>query len=67
MVFSVELWKYLVTFSTHNELIIWSCESWKLLQRLKFIRPYNTNNPMKLSVDGTGKYLFLSDIDNNVC
>ncbi|VVC44130.1 WD40/YVTN repeat-like-containing domain,Enhancer of mRNA-decapping protein 4, WD40 repeat region,WD40- [Cinara cedri] len=62
----IELWKYVVTFSSHNELILWSCETWKQIQKLKFVRPYNTNNPMKLSVDGTGRYLFLSDIDNNL-
>lgn len=66
-VFSVELWKYVVTFSTNNELMLWSCETWKCLQKLLFVRPSINNNPMKLSVDETGKYIFLSDIDNNVC
>lgn len=64
---SVELWKYVVTFSNHNEIILWSCETWECVQKLLFVRPYNTKNQMKLTVDGTGRYIFLNDIDNNVC
>lgn len=55
-----------MTFSNHNEIILWSCETWTCLQKLLFIRPCYTQNQMKLSVDGTGRYIFLSDIDNNV-
>jgi hypothetical protein len=66
-VFSIELWKYIVTYSNNNEIILWSCETWKRLQKLEFIRPYISDNPMKLTVDETGRYIFLSDIDHNVC
>lgn len=63
----MELWKYVVTLSNHNEIILWSCETWQSLQKITFVRPFIAMNPMKLAVDGTGKYLLLSDIDNNVC
>lgn len=65
--YSVELWKYVVTLSTQDEIILWSCETWKPLQKVQFVRPFTKLNPMKLTVDGTGRYIFLSDIDNNVC
>lgn len=56
-----------MTLTSHDEIHLWSCETWKPIQKLKFIRPsYLQKNPMKLSIDGTGKYIFLSDIDNNV-
>jgi len=57
----------MVTLSSHNEIILWSCETWECLQKLKFIRRDIGINSMKLAVDETGKYIFLSDIDNNVC
>ncbi|XP_050529005.1 enhancer of mRNA-decapping protein 4 [Daktulosphaira vitifoliae] len=63
---SIELWKYVVTLSTKNELFVWSCESWNCLQKLSFIQPFDSVNPMKLDIDGTGRYLFLSDIKNNL-
>jgi len=56
-----------VTFSNQNEIILWSCETWQCLQKLMFHRSTITENPMKLTVDETGRYIFLSDIDNNVC
>ncbi|XP_029348674.1 enhancer of mRNA-decapping protein 4 isoform X1 [Acyrthosiphon pisum] len=62
----VELWKYVVTLSNNDEIILWSCETWTSLQIVKFIRPFSKQNPMKLTVDGTGRYIFLSDIDNNL-
>ncbi|XP_025421939.1 enhancer of mRNA-decapping protein 4 [Sipha flava] len=62
----IELWKYIVTYSNNNEIILWSCETWKRLQKLEFIRPYISDNPMKLTVDETGRYIFLSDIDHNL-
>ncbi|XP_026817328.1 enhancer of mRNA-decapping protein 4 homolog [Rhopalosiphum maidis] len=62
----VELWKYVVTLSNNDDIILWSCESWKPLQKVKFVRPFTKLNPMKLTVDGTGRYIFLSDIDNNL-
>jgi len=65
--YSVELWKYVVTLSKHDEIILWSCETWTSLQTVKFVRPFTKLNPMKLTVDGTGRYIFLSDIDNSVC
>lgn len=65
--YSVELWKYVVTLSKHDEIILWSCETWTSLQTVKFVRPFTKLNPMKLTVDGTGRYIFLNDIDNNVC
>lgn len=55
-----------MTLSNQNEVLLWSCETWKCIQKLQFVRPYSKKNPMKLSVDGTGKYIFLSEIDNNV-
>lgn len=63
---SIEFWKYVVTLTDDNELMLWSCETWESLQKLKFIRGSATNNPMKLTVDETGRFIFLSDIDNNV-
>lgn len=62
----VELWKYVVTLSKHDEIILWSCETWKSIQIITFVRPFTKLNPMKLTVDGTGRYIFLSDIDNNL-
>lgn len=62
----VELWKYVVTLSTQDEIILWSCETWKPLQKVQFVRPFTKLNPMKLTIDGTGRYIFLSDIDNNL-
>lgn len=56
-----------MTLSNHDEIILWSCETWKFLQKIQFVRPFKKLNPMKLIVDGTGRYIFLSDIDNNVC
>lgn len=55
-----------MTLTNNNELILWSCETWTLLQKLTFVRRTLANNPMKLLVDETGKFIFLSDIDNNV-
>lgn len=62
----MELWKYVVTLTNKNEIILWSCETWQRLQKLSFVRPYVAGTPMKLAVDGTGRYILLSDIDNNV-
>jgi len=55
-----------VTLTDSSELILWSCETWTPLQKLTFVRRTLANNPMKLLVDETGKFIFLSDIDNNV-
>ncbi|XP_025194256.1 enhancer of mRNA-decapping protein 4 [Melanaphis sacchari] len=62
----VELWKYVVTLSNDDEIILWSCETWKILQKVKFVRSFSKLNSMKLTIDGTGRYIFLSDIDNNL-
>ncbi|KAL5237019.1 hypothetical protein ACI65C_004429 [Semiaphis heraclei] len=62
----VELWKYVVTLSKHDQIILWSCETWTSIQTITFVRPSTKLNPMKLTVDGTGRYIFLSDIDNNL-
>lgn len=57
-----------MTLSTNNEIVLWSCETWGRIQKLAFVRPFLTESQtMKLSIDETGRYLFLSDIDNNVC
>ncbi|XP_050426511.1 enhancer of mRNA-decapping protein 4 [Adelges cooleyi] len=59
-------WKYLVTMTNQNEIRLWCCESWECLQILSFVQPIGVDSPMKLTVDGTGKYLFLSNISNNL-
>jgi len=56
-----------VTLSKHDKIILWSCETWTSIQTITFVRPSTKLNPMKLTVDETGRYIFLSDIDNNVC
>lgn len=68
--FSSECWKFTITGANHNsEIKLWSCESWTCLQTIHFnMEPSSLimNVYLNISIDYTGQYLVLSDINNCV-
>nr|XP_023013294.1 enhancer of mRNA-decapping protein 4 [Leptinotarsa decemlineata] len=68
--YSSECWKFTITGANNNsEIKLWSCESWTCLQTIHF-KPESSNLIMSLylnmSIDYTGQYLTISDINNRV-
>ncbi|CAH1995790.1 unnamed protein product [Acanthoscelides obtectus] len=68
--YSSECWKFAITGANNNsEIKLWSCESWVCLQTIHFKSdPSNliTALYLNLSIDYTGQYLVVSDINNCV-
>ncbi|KAG5876298.1 hypothetical protein JTB14_028939 [Gonioctena quinquepunctata] len=68
--YSSECWKFTITGANNNsEIKLWSCESWTCLQTIHFKpKPSNLISGLYLnvSIDYTGQYLVISDINNRV-
>jgi enhancer of mRNA-decapping protein 4 len=67
---SSQCWKFTITGANHNsEQKLWSCETWTCLQTIQF-RPDPSNLIqsvyLKMSIDYTGQYLVMSDLNNKV-
>lgn len=59
------LWKNAITAAENNtELKIWSCETWKCTQTIKFKSPIDVDLILKAGIDRTASYLVLSDMTN---
>lgn len=62
---SKSLWKNAITGSENNtELKIWSCETWKCTQTIKFKSPIDVDLILNAGIDRTASYLVLSDMTN---
>ncbi|KAL4234139.1 enhancer of mRNA decapping 4 [Mactra antiquata] len=68
-----QFWKFAITGANYNqEIKLWSCESWKCLQTIRFLCPPNMPSNfsvepcMKASLDLSAKFFVLSDIKRNV-
>ncbi|KAL3282525.1 hypothetical protein HHI36_005706 [Cryptolaemus montrouzieri] len=63
-------WKFAITGANHNsELKLWSCETWTCLQTIHFqIDPTSIipNLFFKISIDHSGQYVVMSDINNKI-
>ncbi|KAJ8920900.1 hypothetical protein NQ315_015693 [Exocentrus adspersus] len=68
--YSSECWKFMITGANNNsEIKLWSCESWACLQTIHFkVNPKSLINNlyMNISIDYSGQYLVMSDINNRV-
>ncbi|XP_008200206.1 enhancer of mRNA-decapping protein 4 isoform X2 [Tribolium castaneum] len=67
---SSQCWKFTITGANHNsELKLWSCETWTCLQTIHF-KPDPSNLIqsvyLKMSIDYSGQYLLMSDLNNKV-
>ncbi|XP_055955286.1 enhancer of mRNA-decapping protein 4-like [Patella vulgata] len=68
-----QLWKFAVTGANKNqELKVWSCESWRCLQTVRFLNPPNVPSNftqdlcLKATMDLSARYLALSDTNKKV-
>ncbi|XP_056638330.1 enhancer of mRNA-decapping protein 4 isoform X1 [Diorhabda sublineata] len=68
--YSTECWKFTVTGANNNsEIKLWSCETWTCLQTIHFKSDPNSlisGLYLNISLDYTGQYLVVSDINNRV-
>ncbi|KAJ8960755.1 hypothetical protein NQ318_020048 [Aromia moschata] len=68
--YSSECWKFTITGANNNsEIKLWSCESWTCLQTVRFkVDPGSlvTGLYLNISIDYSGQYLVVSDINNRV-
>lgn len=63
-------WKFAITSAKHNsELKVWSCNDWQCLQTIQFVPNQGSRTTellFKVSLDLTGKYLVMSEINNRL-
>ncbi|KAJ8980296.1 hypothetical protein NQ317_005216 [Molorchus minor] len=68
--YSSECWKFTITGANNNsEIKLWSCESWTCLQTIHFKADPSsliTSLYLNISIDYTGQFLVISDINNRV-
>ncbi|XP_072391528.1 enhancer of mRNA-decapping protein 4 isoform X1 [Diabrotica undecimpunctata] len=67
--YSSECWKFTITGANDNsEIKLWSCETWTCLQTIHFKPHPNSISGLYLnvSIDYTGQYLLVSDINYRV-
>lgn len=66
--YSSECWKFTITGANNNsEIKLWSCETWTCLQTINFLPNMKGVIPdlfLNISIDYTGQYLVISDINN---